>query len=209
MNHSVYIATNPGGADCYVGYCDSNTEPRAAFLAQASTRKQRGEERGDSKLLELNDGTTDGMTFEVIETFEEEKDAFIARNDLRIQNKDTSITGPSVLPALLYRRVSKDKQEAWKKAIEESNAERKRAHFFRNCATARQVHQGWLTNHKLVVYKDDSQRQWSHIQLKAIRDPMMFTLGSKDAADKFLLQEMSTMSPKAFAEKYDLPWQWN
>lgn len=113
----LYRAQGKNGIS-YYGYC--NTE-NLAFEFRRHAIKTTEKFRCSNILWKQNGETLDSFSFELIETFECEFDAWAARNDMRASSGD-SISRPTFLPGIFARKTSNEKLFAWKKSIDISSA---------------------------------------------------------------------------------------
>ena len=104
---TVYKVFGPHSPLAYYGYSQSE-DPLQSFIGSANSRKEP--DRGDVRLLDINNGDVDSLQVEIIDVYDDEMDAFIIRNETRARETD-SITGPTQFPGNIARRVEKERPE--------------------------------------------------------------------------------------------------
>lgn len=112
----VYKVSAPTTDAVYYSY-SKNEDLKKAFLAGAN--RQDNPDRGDVRLLNAAGGE-DNLQFTALDVFNDEIEAFITRNDLRMQDA-LAITGPSNFPGPIFDRVAWQHPNAptrWKASAE-------------------------------------------------------------------------------------------
>lgn len=119
MNHNLYIVTGSHTTMVHYAYAREGMEKSTFF---AGCDRTDVDYRGDARMLAENNGDRDGLSFIVMQSFEDEADAHNARNEWRARDVD-AIVGPSVFPADVHARAigkrsyklsrSKTAREAW------------------------------------------------------------------------------------------------
>lgn len=142
----VYRAFGTHSTQSYYAYAKGEEKEDAlkTFLVGA----HRTEERGDSLLFMLNNQDELSMDIEILDVFEDELDAYMLRNELRVIHSD-SITGPTPWPGNMARRAENERPE-------ELEAYRKRLKI-RGAKSARQAYALGLWT-KAVI---DNLASWS------------------------------------------------
>lgn len=122
----------------YYGYCSSDLHPLSEFISQA----KRASDRGASKLLIDNNNELEAFDTDVLEVYENELDAFIARNDERARDP-LAITGPSHFPGGVAERAAKERpgKVAMWKTMEK----------YHNMKTAREAYQDGAFAYKNIT----------------------------------------------------------
>lgn len=115
--YTVYKAYGPEDDRVYYGYAQGTEEDVARTWMAGVNRTDP--DRTEKKLVAINGGDPDDIKFEVVDVFADELDAWVMRNDLRIQDS-RSLTGPTMFPPEVLNRAKKErpeKVEGWKKAM--------------------------------------------------------------------------------------------
>lgn len=115
--YTVYKAYGRNDPQVYYGYAQGTEEDVARTWMAGVNRTDP--DRAEKKLVALNGGDPDEIKFEVVDVFADELDAWVMRNDLRLQDSQ-SITGPTMFPPEVLNRAKKErpeKVEGWKKAM--------------------------------------------------------------------------------------------
>ncbi|RWZ87194.1 MAG: hypothetical protein EO766_11730 [Hydrotalea sp. AMD] len=114
----VYKAQGEQSHQAYYAYTEGNTvdDARKTFLSHASVRSD--EMSGDYRLFHLNNKDPNLITFDILETFEDEVSAYIYRNMLRTICHNT-VTGTSTWPTRVAQQIkqSRPPKKAKKKKI--------------------------------------------------------------------------------------------
>ncbi len=109
-----FKATSPKTDKVYYGYApgDSDEDARRSFMLHANTNNP---DRGDTKFITFV-GDPDSIKVKALDLFDDEAEAFAARNDLRAQDP-ASISGPSNFPGGVFKRMmamNPERAAAWK-----------------------------------------------------------------------------------------------
>jgi hypothetical protein len=108
----VYKVSADSTDSVYYGYTIGE-DVKKAFMVGAN--RQAEPDRGDVRMINQAGGE-DNLRFQMVDVFDNEIEAFVARNDARASD-GASITGPSHFPASVYQRALKDypeKAKMWK-----------------------------------------------------------------------------------------------
>lgn len=165
----VYKVSAPNTDLVYYSYSKSE-DLKKAFLVGAS--RQDNPDRGDVRMLNAA-GDEDKLKFDMVDVFNDEIEAFITRNDLRMQDA-MAITGPSNFPGLIFDRIMAQRPDApsrWKASAE------------LNVSTVREA---MLNPESGYAFKD----------VKALRDSM------NKAQAAALVKDVDTMLHPQFKQKY-------
>lgn len=111
VGYTVYKVTGPNTEKTYYGYVKGTGDEaiRKAFFTAAGRQGQEHEGRGVKQLVDANGGDED-LEFEVLDVTDTEEDAFKMRN-LEREGDSTSVTGASVWPDYIHRKVSAENPE--------------------------------------------------------------------------------------------------
>ena len=120
----LYSATGKNGFS-YYGYTKEE-DFISDFRKHAIKKSEKS--RASSILWEANGCDLKNFSFEIIEVFETEFEAWQARNDVRANESD-SIVGPSLLPAVFVKDADNERLNVWKKTIELHTAKTAREAF--------------------------------------------------------------------------------
>lgn len=109
-----FKATSPKTDRVYYGYApgDSDEDARRSFLQHAHTNNP---DRGDTKFITFV-GDLESIKVKALDLYDDEAEAFAARNDLRAQDS-ASISGPSNFPGGVFKRMmamNPERANAWK-----------------------------------------------------------------------------------------------
>lgn len=111
--YTVYKIHSPADTSVYFGY-NSNPDLLGQFLIGAHRQDAADTDRGEYKFLQLHGSAELSCT--KLGQYEDEYDAFVARNDYRAADI-CSITGPTPLPfAARAEKQSPGSLKQWKKA---------------------------------------------------------------------------------------------
>ena len=170
--YTVYKAYGPTDPQVYYGYAQGTEEDVARTWMAGVNRTDP--DRAEKRLVAINGGDPDDIKFEVVDVFADELDAWVMRNDLRIQDSQ-SLTGPTMFPPEVLKRAQKErpeKVEGWKKA--------------RGMKDAR------------TAYEATKMGRWPADILKTLASKM----NKKDHAG--LRKDFDNLAPDAFATKYGI-----
>lgn len=121
MSHTVFRVSGGNTNLTYYGYATSG-KVRETFLAGCN--RSDSAKRGDSRLLVANGDDVESLVFTLLDTFDEEYDAWVLRNTCRADD-NYSITGPTVLPLDCNRRALNElpaKVAMWKIRAQQKDA---------------------------------------------------------------------------------------
>jgi hypothetical protein len=121
MSHTLFKVSGPNTKLVYYGYAKTGNE-QATFMG--GCLRTDNEKRGDARLLEANDNDAASLEFTMLCEYEEEFEAWTARNDNRAADA-CSITGPTMFPIESARRAAKEFPEvlsAWKLRMKQKEA---------------------------------------------------------------------------------------
>jgi hypothetical protein len=121
MTHTLFKVSGPHTNLVYYGYAITGKE-QATFMAGCN--RTDNEKRGDARMLEANENDAASLQFDMLCEYEEEFDAWTARNDNRAGDA-CSITGPTMFPVESFRRAAKDFPEVlseWKLRAKQKDA---------------------------------------------------------------------------------------
>lgn len=109
----VYRVTGPHTSEAYYGYAEGSemSDAKRTFVGGASRADATSVTRGDRRLVDSNNGDITSLRYECLDVFEDEVEAFIMRNDLRVTSVD-SITGPTMFPGNIAERALKEKPDS-------------------------------------------------------------------------------------------------
>ena len=126
----VYSIVGMKSSYVYYGYKQADTieECLEGFIKQSD---RDDDNRGDRRLINENNGDLNVLTANIEEVYDDELDAWIKRNDLRVSDSH-SITGPTQFPGHIAERAKKERPgtiEEWKQKLK-----------IVGCKTARQAY---------------------------------------------------------------------
>lgn len=123
MTTFLYRVSGLHTAQVYYGY-SATTDVKTSFLTGTQRTDAEDTNRGDYRLLTDNQGDVDSLVCEIVDEFDDEFDAWCARNDLRATDP-RSITGPTMFPTTAFTRAKKEaphRVEKWGRVRQYKNA---------------------------------------------------------------------------------------
>jgi hypothetical protein len=149
----VFQVTSPKTDKVYYGYTIGR-DVRKAFLAGAERSNEP--DRGDVRMMMAAGDDIEGLRFKLLDVFDDELTAFMARNDARAGDGQ-SITGPTNFPTAVFQRA---------KALDPERVRKWKITGDINSATAREAMGDEFKSVAAYTFADLKQLTTQHPEIK-------------------------------------------